>query len=65
MSKLIAFDQEARDALRRGVSKLAQAVRVTLGPAGTQRHPAEELRLAHRHQGRRHGRQGNRPGRRL
>jgi len=29
MSKLIAFDQEARDALRRGVSKLAQAVRVT------------------------------------
>src|SRR5271157_5711067 len=34
MSKLIAFDQEARDALRRGVSKLAQAVRVTLGPKG-------------------------------
>ncbi len=34
MSKLIAFDQEARDALRRGVSKLARAVRVTLGPRG-------------------------------
>src|SRR5574337_1106305 len=34
MSKMIAFDQEARDALRRGVSKLAQAVRVTLGPRG-------------------------------
>jgi len=34
MSKLIAFDQEARDALRRGVSKLAKAVRVTLGPRG-------------------------------
>src|SRR3974390_3047399 len=34
MSKLIAFEQEARDALRRGVSKLAQAVRVTLGPRG-------------------------------
>src|SRR5271169_2225837 len=34
MSKTIAFDQEARDALRRGVSKLAQAVRVTLGPRG-------------------------------
>jgi chaperonin GroEL len=34
MAKLIAFDQEARDALRRGVSKLAQAVRVTLGPRG-------------------------------
>ena len=29
-----AFDQEARDALRRGVSKLSQAVRVTLGPRG-------------------------------
>ena len=34
MPKMIAFDQEARDALRRGVSKLAQAVRVTLGPRG-------------------------------
>jgi len=34
MSKMIAFDQEARDALRRGVSKLAQAVKVTLGPRG-------------------------------
>ncbi len=34
MVKMIAFDQEARDALRRGVSKLAQAVRVTLGPRG-------------------------------
>src|SRR5271154_3981983 len=33
-AKQIAFDQEARDALRRGVSKLAQAVRVTLGPRG-------------------------------
>jgi len=34
MAKMIAFDQEARDALRRGVAKLAQAVRVTLGPRG-------------------------------
>jgi chaperonin GroEL len=34
MAKLIAFDQEARDALRRGVSKLTKAVRVTLGPRG-------------------------------
>src|SRR5262249_33473723 len=30
----IAFDQEARDALRKGVGKLARAVRVTLGPKG-------------------------------
>jgi chaperonin GroEL len=34
MSKMIAFDQEAREALRRGVAKLAQAVKVTLGPRG-------------------------------
>ena len=34
MAKMIAFDQEARDAMRRGVSKLAQAVKVTLGPRG-------------------------------
>ncbi len=34
MAKMIAFDQEARDAIRRGVSKLARAVKVTLGPKG-------------------------------
>ncbi|MBR5626367.1 MAG: chaperonin GroEL, partial [Thermoguttaceae bacterium] len=34
MAKMIAFDQEAREALRRGVSKLAKAVKVTLGPRG-------------------------------
>ena len=34
MSKMIAFDQEAQEAMRRGVAKLARAVRVTLGPRG-------------------------------
>src|SRR5215207_6830165 len=34
MAKMIVFDQEARDAMRRGVSKLARAVKVTLGPKG-------------------------------
>ncbi|RMF91855.1 MAG: chaperonin GroEL [Planctomycetota bacterium] len=34
MAKMIAFDQEAREAMRRGVSKLAKAVKVTLGPRG-------------------------------
>jgi len=34
MAKTIAFDQEAREAIRRGVSKLARAVKVTLGPKG-------------------------------
>src|SRR5881398_2394797 len=33
-AKMIAFDQEAREAMRRGVSKLARTVRVTLGPKG-------------------------------
>jgi chaperonin GroEL len=34
MAKTIAFEQEAREAIRRGVSKLARAVKVTLGPKG-------------------------------
>jgi chaperonin GroEL len=33
-AKRIAFDQEAREAIRRGVAKLARAVKVTLGPSG-------------------------------
>src|SRR5213595_1091587 len=33
-AKRIAFDQEAREAIRKGVSKLARAVKVTLGPSG-------------------------------
>jgi chaperonin GroEL len=33
-AKQIAFDQEARDAMRRGIGKLARAVKVTLGPKG-------------------------------
>ncbi|SQG64093.1 chaperonin GroEL [Corynebacterium renale] len=34
MAKLIAFDQEAREGIQRGVDKLADAVKVTLGPRG-------------------------------
>jgi len=34
MSKLIHYDIEARDALKKGVDKLANAVKVTLGPRG-------------------------------
>ena len=33
-AKKISFDQEAREAIRRGVQKLARAVKVTLGPRG-------------------------------
>jgi len=34
MAKIIVFEQEAREAIRRGVSQLARAVKVTLGPKG-------------------------------
>jgi chaperonin GroEL len=34
MPKQIAFDEKARDSLRAGVDKLANAVKVTLGPRG-------------------------------
>jgi len=34
MAKIILFDQEAREAIRRGVSKLTRAVKGTLGPKG-------------------------------
>ena len=34
MPKIIAFDQEAQEAMKRGVQKLARTVRVTLGPRG-------------------------------
>ena len=33
-AKTIKFDSEAREAIRRGVAKLAKAVKVTLGPSG-------------------------------
>ena len=65
MAKMIAFDQEARDAMRRGVAEAGPGRQGHARPHGPQRHPPEELRLADRHQGRRDRRQGNRPGRRL
>ncbi|WKD60439.1 60 kDa chaperonin 1 [Corynebacterium ciconiae DSM 44920] len=34
MAKLIAFNQEAREGIQRGVNTLADAVKVTLGPRG-------------------------------
>ena len=33
-AKQIAFEQEAREAMKRGIGKLARAVKVTLGPKG-------------------------------
>ena len=34
MAKMIAFDEQARRSLEAGMNKLADAVRVTLGPKG-------------------------------
>jgi chaperonin GroEL len=34
MAKRIAFDSEARDAIRKGVNTLARSVKITLGPKG-------------------------------
>ena len=34
MAKMITFDREAREAIKRGVSKLTRTVRSTLGPCG-------------------------------
>src|SRR5205809_3962036 len=34
MAKMLEFDEEARRALERGVNRLADAVKVTLGPRG-------------------------------
>src|SRR5207302_11190989 len=34
MAKIIAFDEEARRALERGMNQLADAVKVTVGPKG-------------------------------
>lgn len=34
MAKMIAFDEEARRGLERGMNQLADAVKVTLGPKG-------------------------------
>ena len=34
MAKIILFDVEARDKIKKGVDSLANAVKVTLGPKG-------------------------------
>jgi len=34
MSKILKFDEDARRALERGVNKLADTVKVTIGPKG-------------------------------
>src|SRR3954463_16503869 len=43
MPKQISFDEDARRALERGVNKLANTVKVTLGPAGRHVVPAKKF----------------------
>lgn len=34
MSKIIKYNREAREALQSGINKVADAVRITIGPRG-------------------------------
>ena len=52
-TKDVKFSVEAREKMLRGIDTLACAVRVTLGPKGTQCCARQVLRAA-RHQGQRH-----------
>ena len=53
MAKSLEFDEEARRALERGVNRLADAVKVTLGPQGPQRRHRQEVGRSDHHQRRR------------
>ena len=44
MAKQIEFDADARSALKAGVDKLANAVKVTLGPQGSECRHRKEVR---------------------
>ena len=45
MAKQLAFNIEARKALEEGVNAVANAVKVTLGPEGTERSHRQEYSL--------------------
>ncbi len=59
MAKQIIYSDHSRQAILRGVNQLADAVKVTLGPKGTQCRSREEIRRPHHHQRRRHGGERN------
>ena len=63
MAKDLKFNEEARRGLERGVNKVADAVKVTLGPRGQQRRAGTQVRQPDHHQRRRDRRQRNRIGR--
>ena len=58
-AKKIAYDNDAREKILQGIRKLAKAVKVTLGPSGRVVILEKSFGSPHRHQGRRHRRQGN------
>jgi len=58
-AKQLIFDEQARQALLKGVQKLARAVVATLGPKGRNVVIDKKIRLPHGHQGRCHCGQGN------
>jgi len=71
MAKQLAYDAEARSALKRGVDKVADAVRITIGPKG--RNVVLDKKFgsptitndADDHERRRHDCEGDRAGGRL
>ena len=60
MPKLLKFSEDGRRRLEAGVNKVADSVKVTLGPEGPQRRPGQEVRRPHGHQRRRVHRPGDR-----
>jgi len=48
-AKQLIFDENARQTLLKGVSKLARAVSATLGPKGRNVVLDKKIRLPHRH----------------
>ena len=62
MAKTIAYDEEARRGLERGLNALADAVKVTLGPKGRNVVLEKKWGAPHDHQRRCVHRQGDRAG---
>jgi chaperonin GroEL len=64
-AKQLIFDEQARQALLKGVQKLSRAVVATLGPKGRNVVIDKKIRFPDGHQGRCDGREGNRTRRSL
>ena len=61
MAKQIIYGEQARQTVLRGINQMADAVKVTLGPRGRNVILGKGVRSADDHQGRRHGRERDRP----